>query len=121
MALSSTPRIMAALRKRYGTPDAPPAGRDPLALILSEMVAYLADDDTARGRRSPRSRGVSGSRRSVVLKRARFAVLAAICRLGRPGAAGQRARRMRLRSPRSSSTSSAATSRRCSRGTTPRP
>src|ERR1700704_2869071 len=46
MALTPLERVLAALRKRYGSPTPHPAGRDPLALILWEIVAYLADDDT---------------------------------------------------------------------------
>jgi len=46
MAQSSLQRIVATLKRRYGKPTPPAAGRDPLALIAWEMVAYLADDAT---------------------------------------------------------------------------
>lgn len=92
MALSPLQRIVAALRKRYGAPAPPPAGRDPLALIFYEMVAYLTDDGTrARAFATLKSRvGLAPSAvRSTPLR-----VLTAICRDGGPVQPEHRARRM---------------------------
>lgn len=87
-------RILTVLRKRYGTPSPPAAGRDPFALILWEMVAYLADDDTRRAAfEALRSR--VGLAPAAVLDAA-LPVLTAICRMGGPMQPGERAKRMKL-------------------------
>jgi endonuclease III len=86
--------ILAVLRKRHGKPAPPTAGRDPYALILWEMVAYLTDDDTRR-------RAFEALRKQVglapaALLDAPLSVLTAICRLGGPVQPGERAKRMKL-------------------------
>ena len=45
MAQTPLQKILAVLRKRYGAPKPHAAGRNPLVLVLWEMVAYLATDD----------------------------------------------------------------------------
>lgn len=92
MAQSPLQRIIAALRKRYGAPTLPPAGRDPLALMMYEMVAYLTDDDTrARAFATLKKRvGLTPS----ALRKAPLRVLASICRDGGPMQPEHRARRM---------------------------
>jgi endonuclease-3 len=92
MAQTPLQRIIAALKKRYGAPTPPPAGRDPLALMFYEMVAYLTDDDT-------RARAFAALKKQVGLapaavRNARLVVLSAICRDGGPVQPGHRARRM---------------------------
>ena len=87
-------RILAILRKRYGPPLHPAAGRDPFALILWEMVAYLADDDTRRAAFEALRRRVGLSPAAVLA--ASLPVLTAICRLGGPVQPGERAKRMKL-------------------------
>jgi endonuclease-3 len=87
-------RVMAALRKRYGKPVAPAAGRDPLALILWEMVAYLSDDDTRRVAFDA-LRDRVGLVPSALLA-APLSVLTTICRLGGPVQPGERAKRIKL-------------------------
>lgn len=82
------------LRKRYGAPQPPAPARDPLALILWEMVAYLTDDDTRR-RAFSALRDRVGLAPSAILK-APLPVLTAICRLGGPVHPGERAKRIKL-------------------------
>jgi len=94
MALSRLQRVVAALRKRYGKPVPPAAGRDPLALILWEMVAYLADDDTRR-KAFEALRDRVGLAPQALLD-APLPVLTAICRMGGPVQPGERARRIKL-------------------------
>ncbi|MGH7655605.1 MAG: endonuclease III domain-containing protein [Gemmatimonadaceae bacterium] len=92
MAQSSLQRVVAALKKRYGKPKPPPAGRDPLALILWEMVGYLTDDET-RAHAFDLLRDRVGLAPSAV-RSARLSVLSAICRAGGPVQPDHRARRM---------------------------
>jgi endonuclease III len=92
MALSPLQRILAALKRRYGTPKPPAAGRDPLAHIVWEMVAYLAEDET-------RERAFATLKERVglapsALRHTPLRVLAAICREGGPVQPEHRARRM---------------------------
>jgi endonuclease III len=92
MAQTALQKILATLRKRYGKPQPHPAGRDPLALILWEMVAYLADDET-------RFRAFDALRVQVglapmALLRAPLPVLTAICRIGGGVQPQQRAQRI---------------------------
>jgi endonuclease III len=92
MAQTPLQRIIAALKRRYGTPAPPPAGRDPLALMFYEMVAYLTDDET-------RARAFAAMKKQVGLapgavRNARLMVLTAICRDGGPVQPEHRARRM---------------------------
>jgi endonuclease III len=94
MTQSPLQRILATLRKRYGTPAPPAAGRDPLALIFWEMVAYLADDDTRR-KAFEALRDRVGLAPSAVLD-APLSVLADVCRSGGPVQPGERAKRMKL-------------------------
>jgi endonuclease III len=86
-------RILTILRKRYGKPAPPAAGRDPLALILWEMVAYLADDDTRR-RAFEALRTRVGLAPAALLD-APLSELIAICRLGGPMHPGDRAKRIK--------------------------
>ncbi|MFI5233257.1 MAG: hypothetical protein ACHQSE_12180 [Gemmatimonadales bacterium] len=94
MAQSSLQRIVAALKERYGKPKPPPAGLDPLALVLWEFVAYLADDDTRRTAfEALRDRvGLAPS----ALLAAPVPVLTAICRMGGPVQPAERAKRIKL-------------------------
>ena len=92
MPQSSLRRIVTLLKKRYGKPKPPAAGRDPLALILWEMVAYLTDDET-RARAFGLLRARVGLAPSAV-RGARVSVLSAICREGGPVQPDHRARRM---------------------------
>src|ERR1019366_7238409 len=94
MTQSPLQRILATLRKRYGTPAPPAAGRDPLALIFWEMVAYLAADDTRR-KAFEALRDRVGLAPSAVLD-APLSVLADVCRSGGPVQPGERAKRMKL-------------------------
>ena len=94
MAQSSLQRILGTLGKRYGAPAAPAAGRDPLALILWEMVAYLADDDT-RAKAFRALRDQVGLAPRAILD-APLPVLTAICRAGGPVQPGERAKRIKL-------------------------
>ena len=41
MAAGSLSKVLATLKKRYGKPKPNPAGRDPLGILVWEMVAYL--------------------------------------------------------------------------------
>src|SRR5579871_2878687 len=41
MAVVPLLKVLAALKKRYGKPKPHPAGRDPLGILVWEMVAYL--------------------------------------------------------------------------------
>jgi endonuclease III len=94
MALSPLQRILSTLRKRYGRPEPPAAGRDPLALILWEMVAYLADDGTRR-KAFERLRDRVGLAPMALLA-VSLPVLTAICRSGGPVQPGERAKRIKL-------------------------
>jgi endonuclease III len=92
MAQTALQKILVTLRKRYGMPQTHPAGRDPLALILWEMVAYLADDET-------RLKAFDALRKQVgvaprALMRASLPVLTAICRIGGSVQPLQRAQRI---------------------------
>ena len=87
-------RILTVLRKRYGKPAPPAAGRDPFALILLEMVAYLSDDDTRRAAFEALRERV-GLAPSALLDTP-LPVLTAICRSGGPVQPGERAKRMKL-------------------------
>jgi endonuclease III len=94
MAPSSLSRILAALKKRYGKPKPVAAGRDPLALISWEMVAYLADDDT-------RDAAFAALKKRVGLAPAKLLdvplpALTEICRLGGPVHPLERAKRIKL-------------------------
>lgn len=86
--------ILRVLRKRYGKPVPPAAGRDPFALILWEMVAYLTDDDTRRVAFEALRSRVGLAPRAVL--DAPLPALTAICRLGGPMQPGERAKRMKL-------------------------
>jgi endonuclease III len=94
MAPSSLPKIVAALKKRYGTPKPPAAGRDPLALISWEMVAYLADEDTrdTAFKALKKQVGLSPS----ALLEVPLPVLVEVCRLGGPVHPLERAKRIKL-------------------------
>ena len=80
MAQTPLQKILTALRKRYGAPKPHPAGRDPLAQVLWEMVAYLADDDT-RNKAFQALKDRVGLAPGALL-RAPLPVLTAICRIG---------------------------------------
>jgi endonuclease III len=94
MAQSSLQRIIAVLKGRYGKPNPPVAGRDPLALVLWEFVGYLTDDDTRRTAfEALRDRvGLAPS----ALLAAPLPVLTAICRMGGPVQPAERAKRIKL-------------------------
>jgi len=92
MAQSPLQRIVAALKKRYGKPTPPPAGRDPLALMFYEMVAYLTDDDTRASAFATLKQQVGLAPSAV--RGTRLVVLTAICREGGPVQPEHRARRM---------------------------
>jgi endonuclease III len=94
MAQSPLQRLLITLRRRYGSPDPPAAGRDPLALILWEMVAYLADDDTRR-KAFAALRDRVGLAPSALLG-APLSVLTAVCRSGGPVQPADRAKRIKL-------------------------
>jgi endonuclease III len=94
MALSPLQRVLTALRKRYGKPKPPAAGRDPLALISWEMVAYLADDDT-------RDAAFEALRKRIGLTPSKLldvplTKLVAVCRLGGPVHPLERAKRIKI-------------------------
>jgi endonuclease III len=93
MALTPLQKVLAALRKRYGTPKAHPAGRDPLALIVWEIVAYLADDET-RGKAFTALRERVGLA-PAALRAAPLAVLSSICRSGGSVEPERRAQRIK--------------------------
>jgi endonuclease-3 len=93
MAQTALQKILVALIRRYGKPRSHPAGHDPLALILWEVVAYLADDDTRRKAfDSLRSR--VGLAPAALLK-APLSVLTEICRTGGSVQPGRRAQRIK--------------------------
>jgi len=94
MAQSPLQRVLATLRKRYGTPSPPAAGRDPLALIVWEMVAYLADDDTRRNAFEALRDRVGLAPKALL--DAPLPVLTAICRSGGPVQPAERAKRIKL-------------------------
>jgi endonuclease III len=94
MATGSLPQVLAALKTRYAHVKPPAAGRDPLALILWEMVAYLADDDT-RGKAFKALRDRVGLAPSALLE-ASLPVLTAICRSGGSVQPFDRAKRIKL-------------------------
>src|SRR5689334_19165214 len=87
-------QAIATLAKRHGKPKPPAAGRDPLALIAWEMVAYLSDDATrdAAFRALKRRVGLSAQ----ALLDVPLPVLAEICRLGGPVHPLERAKRMKI-------------------------
>ncbi len=94
MAMGSLQKVLAALKKRYGSPKTPAAGRDPLALISWEMVAYLADDAT-------RDAAFAALKTRVGLTPAKLLdvplpVLTEVCRLGGPVHPLERAKRIKL-------------------------
>jgi endonuclease III len=94
MTKSPLQRVLATLGTRYGKPAPPDAGPDPLALILWEVVAYLADDKT-------RAAAFAALRDRVglapaAITAAPLSVLTAICRLGGPVQPGHRAQRIKL-------------------------
>lgn len=92
MARTRLQRVLDLLKKRYGEVKPPAAGRDPLALMLWEMVAYLTDDDT-RAHAFGLLRARVGLAPSAV-RGTRVSVLSAICREGGPVQPDNRARRM---------------------------
>jgi endonuclease III len=94
MASTSLRTVIKALAKRYGKPKPPAAGRDPLALISWEMVAYLADDDT-------RDAAFEALRKRIGLTPAKLLAvplpkLVEVCRLGGPVHPLERAKRIKL-------------------------
>jgi endonuclease III len=93
MAQTALQKILVALRTRYGKPRAHPAGRDPLALIVWEIVAYLADDDT-RHKAFDALRSRVGLAPAAILK-APLSVLTAICRAGGSVQPARRAQRIK--------------------------
>ena len=94
MAQSSLQRIVATLKKRYGKPKPPAAGRDPLALIAWEMVAYLADDATRDiAFRSLRERVGLSPRELLDVP---LPVLTEVCRIGGPVHPLERAKRIKI-------------------------
>lgn len=93
MAQSPLQRILATLKKRYGRPRPHPAGRDPLALIIWEVVAYLADDETRRTTFSALRHRVGLAPRALL--RAPLGVLTSICREGGSVQPENRARRLK--------------------------
>lgn len=94
MAQSSLQRIVAALKKRCGKPKPPAAGRDPLALIAWEMVAYLADDATRD--MAFRALGQRVGLTAQALLDAPLAVLTDVCRIGGPVHPLERAKRIKI-------------------------
>jgi endonuclease III len=94
MAPSSLSKVVTALKKRYGKPKPVAAGRDPLALISWEKVAYLADDDTrdAAFKALTTRIGLSPS----ALLDVPLPVLTEVCRLGGPVHPLERAKRIKL-------------------------
>jgi endonuclease III len=94
MSTSRLQKLLAVLRRRYGTPKPLVGGRDPFALIIAEMVAYLADDDTRRKAFEALTRQVGITPKALL--DAPLPMLAAICRLGGPVAPEHRAKRMKL-------------------------
>jgi endonuclease-3 len=94
MAQSSLQQILATLKKRYGKPKPPAAGRDPLALIAWEMVAYLADDATRDiAFRSLRERVGLSARALLDVP---LPVLTEVCRIGGPVHPLERAKRIKI-------------------------
>ena len=94
MAMGSLQQVLAALKERYGRVKPPAAGRDPLALILWEMVAYLADDNT-RAKAFKALRDRVGLAPSALLD-APLPILTAICRSGGSVQPLERAKRIKL-------------------------
>lgn len=94
MTLSPLQRVVSSLKKRYGAPAPPAAGRDPVALIVWEMVAYLADDDTRRTAFEALREQVGLAPRALLA--APLAVLTRICRAGGPMQPEERAKRIKL-------------------------
>jgi endonuclease III len=84
--------IVATLTKHHGKPAPHPAGRDPLALIFWEIVAYLSDDDTRLVAFTALRERVGLS--AVGVCKASPATLAAICRMGGAVEPERRARRL---------------------------
>jgi endonuclease III len=94
MAPSSLSKVLTALKKRYGKPKPVAAGRDPLALISWEMVAYLADDDTRHTAFAALKKRV-GLAPDKLLE-VPLPALTDICRLGGPVHPLERAKRIKL-------------------------
>ena len=93
MAQTPLQKILTALRKRYGAPNPHPAGRDPLALVLWEMVAYLANGDT-RGKAFQALEDRVGLAPAALLK-ASLPLLSTICRIGGSVQPQRRAQRIK--------------------------
>ncbi len=94
MPQSRLTKLLAVLKKRYGTPKPRVGERDPFHLVVGEMVAYLAKDDL-------REKAFHALRKQVgvtpeEIRNAPLATLTAICRLGGPVAPQHRAERMQL-------------------------
>ncbi|HEV8410781.1 MAG TPA: hypothetical protein VGQ30_09750 [Gemmatimonadaceae bacterium] len=87
-------KAIATLAKRYGKPKPPAAGRDPLALISWEMVAYLADDET-RDAAFKALKTRIGLTPSALLD-VPLPVLTEVCRLGGPVHPLERAKRIKI-------------------------
>ena len=80
MAQTPLQTILAALRKRYGPPKGPAAGRDPLALVFWEAAGYLGTDES-RLAAFIALREQVGLTPETILK-APLTRLEAICRIG---------------------------------------
>ncbi len=93
MATSRLQSIVATLTKRHGRPAPHPAGRDPLALIYWEIVAYLADDDTRRIAFTALRERVGLAPAAIL--RASLATMTTICRMGGAVEPARRARRLK--------------------------
>ena len=80
MAQTTLQVVVAALNKRYGTPKAPAAGRDPLALVFWEACGYLGTDESRLAAFVALREQVGLSPGSIL--KAPLAKLEAICRIG---------------------------------------
>jgi endonuclease III len=80
MAQTPLQKVVSALRKRYGAPKAPVAGRDPLALVFWEAVGYLGTDDSRLAAFTALQEQVGLSPDAIL--GAPLAKLEAICRIG---------------------------------------
>jgi endonuclease III len=87
-------KAIATLAKRYGKPKLPAAGRDPLALIAWEMVAYLADDATRDAAFKALKRTVGLSPQALL--DVPLPVLTEVCRRGGPVHPLERAKRIKI-------------------------
>ena len=87
-------KAIATLARRYGKPKPPAAGRDPLALIAWEMVAYLADDATRDAAFRALKQRVGLSARALL--DVPLPVLTEVCRLGGPVHPFERAKRIKI-------------------------